>query len=151
MENVQSYGCSRIRFFSAAVLPRCKPAYSLAAPRSLPKGVTWHTICCRVFRMKKLLYILFALVLLCACEPTDYGSGAGAWMYDRTRICEGTGYHVAYSIRDNTVYEGLGYHVSYTIRGNQVYEGTGYHVRYTIRDDRICEGTGYHVSYTIRN
>ena len=63
-------------------------------------------------------------------------------MYDRTRICEGTGYHVSYSVRDNTVYEGTGYHVAYTIRGEHICEGTGYHISYTIRDEHVCESTG---------
>lgn len=46
--------------------------------------------------MKKLLYILFALLCLCACEPGEYH---GNTSFDRTKICEGTGYHVAYTIR----------------------------------------------------
>lgn len=111
MEDVQSYGCSRIRFFSAAVLPRCKPAYSLAAPRSLPKGVTWHMICWIIVRMKKLLYILFALILGLGMNAGAKESGSKVYW-----ICSGTGTDVVYTVRGDMICSGTGYDVVYTIR-----------------------------------
>lgn len=51
----------------------------------------------------------------------------------KKEICEGRGYTVAYTVRDNQVCEGRGYTVVYTIRGNEICKGRGYEVAYTVR------------------
>ena len=78
--------------------------------------------------MKKLLYILFALILGFGMKAGAKDSGSKVYW-----ICSGTGYDVAY-----------------TVRGDMICSGSGYDVAYTVRGDMICSGTGYDVVYTIR-
>ena len=87
--------------------------------------------------MKKLIYILFALLCLCACEPVDVAPGGGS--SSNTRICRGYGYDVVYTVRGSQVCQGYGYTVVYTIRGDKVCDGYGYNVAYTIRDDKASQ------------
>ena len=76
--------------------------------------------------MKKLLYILFALLALCACEPVDIapgGSGSGS-IYDlKYKVYEGLSYNLVYTVRGDGVYEGYSYNRVYTIRGEAIYYG----------------------------
>ncbi len=79
--------------------------------------------------MKKLVFILFAFVLVFAIKAGATGSAS-----KKSRVCSGSGYEVAYTIRED-----------------RICLGSGYEVAYTIREDRICLGSGYEVAYTIRD
>ena len=57
--------------------------------------------------MKKLLYILFALVLFSSCEYDGPIGGSGDYSSGRIRIYEGYSYNIAYTVKDNTVYRGM--------------------------------------------
>ena len=82
--------------------------------------------------MKKLYFILFALLLFSACEPSDVSPGGGSTANTK-KICRGYGYEVVYTVRGDKVCNGYGYNVAYTIRGDHVCQGYGYTVAYTIR------------------
>ena len=83
--------------------------------------------------MKKLCYILFALLCFCACEPVEIAPSDGGSSSD-VRICNGYGYNVAYTVRGDKVCNGYGYTVAYTIRGDKICQGYGYTIAYTIRE-----------------